>query len=682
MQFHRDQTDLLNKLSGNLYNVYKTQMTFGLTDPPENKGAHTMKKTIFLALCLMLAAALAFSAANGMAEEEAPAETLRITNIQKAVAEGGSKALWELVNTHYATNQYLEEGHAMLYIWAPNGPAFPVQKSIDFQLMNFQTVAIRETAGVGFSLEQIITYEVQPDGTCKENNATQDLFPDGPAHIGPFGNFAFYSNYASVSCSQICVIVAAGTDDNGHELEFYGVVQRPNALQATIPALVTGNPDYDTDNLRYDADYKVKVADGVWWVPVNELGKTRYTNREIAAMTEHSPEEKQEEISTLYEAVQLFQISNFTYSEDNVRITEGELSWEHHKPGRDAVRTNTGCCASCSSWLNYLLSGDYEQMGYLAYNFPDGLGHVFNYIFRDGWYYFIDLTCYTAEDMAKAPESGYTSDYNPARVIHKVREPEDYVKYFLQSRTENPAVFFLYQSEIVSPISGRESSEGEKGSIILPEEYDFKFMDGREADKIKVELVPGPEKTYRWAGQKSAKIKVKKQYLRTPEEPSEPLTAYRPGDQLTLEDKSERGLAVIDGIKYSTSKREEVCLEFENNLLLDGEYINGVFNLTLPLGLHGEALKDMDSLILGELTLGIVKAIPKVQVVICVREGDVLTVQEVLEEDYYDSRRISIRKDENGNWQDSSDYWYLIITKDNKTKYEFGRFFCSVSDES
>ena len=110
--------------------------------------------------------------------------------------------------------------------------------------------------------------------------------------------------------------------------------------------------------------------------------------------------------------------------------------------------------------------------------------------------------------------------------------------------------------------------------------------------------------------------------------------------------------------------------------------MNGVYTLTLPLKTHGEALKEMNSLVLGDLTLGIVKSVPEAQVLICVREGDALTVQEVLDGEYYDSRPVSIRRDENGSWTESPDYWYLIITKNRKMKYEFGRFCCGVSDET
>ena len=57
------------------------------------------------------------------------------------------------------------------------------------------------------------------------------------------------------------------------------------------------------------------------------------------------------------------------------------------------------------------------------------------------------------------------------------------------------------------------------------------------------------------------------------------------------------------------------------------------------------------------------------------------TVQEVMDGKYYESRPISIRKDEEGNWTEAPEYWYLIITKSKKMKYEFGRFKCAISAE-
>ena len=627
-----------------------------------------MKKLISLALCLILCLT-AFTV---------PAYAFRITEAQKAYAQGGGDALWELVNTHYAGNLYRKAGYADLYIWQPEGPAFATYYADEFQPQTMYKVNMRETAGVGFTLEQLLTYQVTSWGVYIEFDQTDSILRDGPVHIDPCGLFSYNAGCPADGNPRYEIIVAAGTDDNGHPLEFYGVIQRLNTMPEN--ASVVENPAYDTENLRHEADFEVEVAEGVWWVPVNTLGKSRYTNREIAGMTEHTPEQKREEISTLYEALQLFQISNFSNAEDNVRIMEGGINWEHHKPGYDAVRTNCGCCASDSNWLNYILSGDYEQVGFIAYSQPDGSGHVFNYIFRDDWYYFIDLTHYRTDFMdATRPESGSMSDYNNSDFtmanLHKVKEPEAFVKYCVDSYNDPPARYFLYQAENCLPLDG-VNIRGQM-TITYPEGVDIKVMDGKNPQKLDVAFVPWPKQTYKWSSLQDARIRADEKYLGPEEETGTagPLTAYQPGDTLTLEDYGQNGFAVIDGIDYSACKTHDVCFGFEPNLMLYGGNHYSYYDLELPFHEH-EALKDMDSLVLGDLTAGIVKKIPETQIVICVRDGDKLTVQEVEDGQHYDSRPICIYRETDGRWPATPEYWYLLICRSGETLYQFGRFKC------
>lgn len=67
----------------------------------------------------------------------------------------------------------------------------------------------------------------------------------------------------------------------------------------------------DTRNLRENADFSVKVYEGVWWVPASSLGKSRYTNNQIASIVNFSPSVKKAVIGNLYKAIQLYQISDF-----------------------------------------------------------------------------------------------------------------------------------------------------------------------------------------------------------------------------------------------------------------------------------------------------------------------------------------------------------------------------------
>lgn len=302
------------------------------------------------------------------------------------------------------------------------------------------------------------------------------------------------------------------SDWNGREYRFHFVDenQQPHTLTFTFENLDEQNQpvDYSQDEgqdlqtLRHDAAFEVEVSPGVFWVPAAALGQSRYTNREIHAMLDASPEEKQANIATLYEAIQLYQVGNFTPSDDNVRIFEGEVNWEHHKPGYHAVRTNTGCCATDSNWLRYLLDGDYEEVGYIATSQRDGSGHIYNYIFHNGWYYIIDLTHYHAASPRTAPETPdmagyYATDYILGN-IHKVEHIQNYVAYVQNDFNDPPGMMFLYTAENCLAVDGARSDEGVK--IIYQEDPDIQIsviFDDTE-DSLELVRMPAPQNLPDW----------------------------------------------------------------------------------------------------------------------------------------------------------------------------------------
>ncbi len=253
-------------------------------------------------------------------------------------------------------------------------------------------------------------------------------------------------------------------DEQGerHTLNFlFEDLDRQNA-----PVDYSDDPGQDLQMLRHDASFEVEVSSGVYWVPAVTLGRSRFSNRDIHHMLGMSPEEKQAEISTLYEALQLYQVGGFYPSDDNVRRMEGGVNWEHHKPGYHAVRTNTGCCATDSNWLRYILDGDYEEVGYIATSQRDGSGHIFNYILQDGWYYIIDLTHYRANEgpIVTAVEDGQLSSYYLTDFIlgniHKVRDIGDYVTYIQDTFGDPPGLMFMYTARNCLAVDGARDQSG------------------------------------------------------------------------------------------------------------------------------------------------------------------------------------------------------------------------------
>lgn len=303
------------------------------------------------------------------------------------------------------------------------------------------------------------------------------------------------------------VWVIKGIDDHGNNVEFKYCV---NLSQEDLGEKLA-NPDYDTANLRYNADFEKQVADNVYWVPAKKLGNSNYTNKQIAAMVGNSPEEKQKTIKTLYEALQLYQICGFKDANDNLRIKENGIDWEHHKPGYHAVRTNEGCCATDSNWLNYILKSDYNEVGFIAFSQTDGSGHIFNYIKDNGYYYIIDLTHYRLDFLTNsAVESGDLNAYNNSDCIggniHKAKSLEDFVNYYRKAATDPPELFFTYMADDCLPLDGVRKDG--KLEITYPNTQNIKVLYDEPNDTLIYKYVEPPKSYPDWSKTPSANFEA------------------------------------------------------------------------------------------------------------------------------------------------------------------------------
>ena len=320
---------------------------------------------------------------------------------------------------------------------------------------------------------------------------------------GQIGNFADGHPWVDYMDSRVLTIVYA--DDDGTEYP----VSFPLLLSSAQyhPELEKRYPDYSADNgkdcgaLRHDADFSMKVAEGVWWVPANTLGGSRYTNAQIQALLIDTPEQKQAKIGTLYEALQLYRIGGFYGSDDNAFLKENGILWEHHKPGYDAVRTNNGCCASCADWLSYILKDDYDEVGFISTMQAVGEGHVFNYIKQDGWYYFVDLTIWHADDSANADESGKWTDYEHSNSvhgnIHRASSLEAFAQYLVDADITAPDFVYTYCTENTSAISSEPTPEGKQ--CIFPDDAVVNIVYINPNGTLTYTTAPAPVKTNDWS---------------------------------------------------------------------------------------------------------------------------------------------------------------------------------------
>ncbi len=371
----------------------------------------------------------------------------------------------------------------------------------------YYKIVFEETNGIGINIEELHTVPYSDKGRGYFNIYKGEELEKvlGTVYLEPYSFVSFTggsTNSQTAKELKHLVFILKGKDDNGNGVEFkYCLDFTTDEIPEKIYA--RENYNYDTHNLRYGADFEKRVTGGVYWVPVNTLGKSSYKNDEIAEMVNNSPETKASKIDTLYEALQLFQISNFKTANDNQKIREGDINWEHHKPGYHAVRTNEGCCATSSNWLNYILKDDYEEVGFIAFSESDGSGHVFNYIKHGGYYYFIDLTHYRLDFMrGTSVETGDVLDYvgsdRVAGNLHKTKSIDAYIAYYRSLANDPPEMFFMYTADNCHPVDGVYDKKDDSIFITYPENQGINVVFDIDGDNLFYRFTAPPQKQYDW----------------------------------------------------------------------------------------------------------------------------------------------------------------------------------------
>ena len=74
----------------------------------------------------------------------------------------------------------------------------------------------------------------------------------------------------------------------------------------------------------------------------------------------------------------------------------GGKEWHYNLNAFEVMEQRLANCGASANLANYLLEGDYEEIGFIlhAYYIGDGGGHVYNYIRYEGSYYIVDFSWY------------------------------------------------------------------------------------------------------------------------------------------------------------------------------------------------------------------------------------------------------------------------------------------------
>ena len=136
--------------------------------------------------------------------------------------------------------------------------------------------------------------------------------------------------------------------------------------------------------------------------------------------------------------------------------------------GQEFLTKESGVCCDVANLAAYLLQYDYEELGWI-YHHGSGIGHVYNYVYEDGYYYIFDLTAAISDNQQ-----------NPNRFsITQVENLEDYTVTALCStdaervlgiiavsslnHTEQPANYMPYMSDDSICFKGKTCAGFEEG---------------------------------------------------------------------------------------------------------------------------------------------------------------------------------------------------------------------------
>ena len=243
------------------------------------------------------------------------------------------------------------------------------------------------------------------------------------------------------------------------------------------------------------ASFETKLSEDVYWVPFDEEGKNKHSYDEIKSLTKMSPYEKQKKVNTIADAIVLFIVSDFDEKDDNIYIQEGNIKWEFHKPGDVAITSNCGCCASCCSWVTYLLANNFEEVGIIGIIRPIG-GHAISYFYKEPWYYILDLnTLVSKYRNTICPQSGLRADFVKSSfitgILVKAKSIEAYVRFYrryTQKKIEEH--LFIRERLLYACPIGEKFEHYKKRHIYIPNDQNISIIEQeKKITKISYEYV-------------------------------------------------------------------------------------------------------------------------------------------------------------------------------------------------
>ena len=127
----------------------------------------------------------------------------------------------------------------------------------------------------------------------------------------------------------------------------------------------------------------------------NMLGGTTLTPEEAYELLDMEPEQVKERVRTAADVLMYMLAAKIgDCGGDRCKVIGGK-EWHYNLNAFEVMEQRLANCGASANLANYLLEGDYEEIGFIlhAYYIGDG-GHVYNYFLYEASYYIVDFSWY------------------------------------------------------------------------------------------------------------------------------------------------------------------------------------------------------------------------------------------------------------------------------------------------
>lgn len=186
--------------------------------------------------------------------------------------------------------------------------------------------------------------------------------------------------------------------------------------------------------------------------------------------------------------------------DDNAEISRHNgIIWGGNWNAQKVFDVRSSSCAGTSHIMNALLSGDFDEQGYVGYNGNYG-GHIFNYFMKDGMYAMCDFVgLFTSERM-------YIGEGETDYIVYLGSDLQAFSDDYMNGRGHNDPEdseyiyhLFMYPQEGVNHPKGFDSKSpatkfGNRLWDVLPEIFreDYVFLYEREGYPIRWKPIADP----------------------------------------------------------------------------------------------------------------------------------------------------------------------------------------------